>query len=117
MPSSRRVLVVDDELDTAETLATLLRSIGHDVKFAVRGAAALDIARRFLPQVVFLDLGLPDIDGCELARRLRAEPGLQSAMLLAFTGHDSERQRALAAGFDHFLLKPIDTAKIDALLG
>jgi CheY-like chemotaxis protein len=112
---SRRVLVVDDQLDTAETLAALLRAMGHTARFAVRGREGLAIARAFRPDTVFLDLRLPDIDGCELAGLLRREPACASAKLVAFTGHAGERVRALAAGCDHFLLKPVDPALIDAL--
>jgi CheY-like chemotaxis protein len=118
MPSAkaRRILVVDDDLDTAETMAVLLRGMGHQVRFAIRGSEGLEMAREFRPEVIFLDLKLPDIDGCELAGRIRQVPGLETAILFAFTGYQDERERALAAGCDHFLVKPVDPALVDSLL-
>jgi CheY-like chemotaxis protein len=118
MPSvkARRILVVDDDLDTADTMAVLLRDMGHEVQFAIRGSEGLQMAKDFLPEIIFLDLRLPDIDGCELAGRIRQLPGLETTILFAFTGYQDERARALAAGCDHFLVKPVDPALIDSLL-
>jgi CheY-like chemotaxis protein len=113
---ARRILVVDDDLDTADTMAVLLRGMGHQVRFAIRGCEGLEMAREFRPEIIFLDLRLPDIDGCELAGRIRQVPGLESAILFAFTGYHEERMRAIAAGCDHFLVKPVDPALIDSLL-
>lgn len=114
--NARRILVVDDDLDTADAMAVLLRGMGHEVQFAIRGINGLEMAREFRPEIVFLDLKLPDIDGCELAGRIRQEPGLESTILFAITGYHAERKRALAAGCDHFLVKPVDPALIDSLL-
>jgi PAS domain S-box-containing protein len=111
----RRVLVVDDNQDAADTLAELLRLEGHEVRTAGDGRAALEEARRFLPEVAFCDIGLPgDLDGYALGRALRAEPGLEDALLVAMTGYATEddRRRAREAGFDLHFAKP---ARIDAI--
>ena len=107
--SARRVLVVDDNLDSADTMAELVRIWGHDVRTAHDGLTALEAARSFNPQVVLLDVGLPGMDGYELARRLRAE-GLAGDLLVSITGYGQEedRRRAEEAGFDHHLTKPVD---------
>src|SRR3954464_11699607 len=94
-----RVLVIDDSLDTAQTLSFLLRDAGHQVEFAINGYAALEIAKVQKPQIIFLDIGLPDFDGCELAKRLKRVPGLDGTRIIAITGRVAEdRERALAAG-------------------
>jgi two-component system CheB/CheR fusion protein len=106
---SRRVLVVDDNADAAETLADLLRLEGHDVRVAVDGRAALDEARRFRPEIAFCDIGLPgDLDGYALARALRAEPGMERTPLVAMTGYalDEDQRRTKEAGFALHLTKP-----------
>jgi len=77
------VLVVDDDLDQVQSMALLLKDMGHVVDFAITGVAALEVARRFRPDVVFLELTLPDIDGVEVAKQLRTEPGLQSARIIS----------------------------------
>jgi PAS domain S-box-containing protein len=113
----RRVLVVDDNGDAADTFAELLRLRGHDVRVAADGAAALEEARRFLPEVAFCDIGLPGaLDGYALGRALRAEPGLGGALLVAMTGYATEddRRRAREAGFDLHLSKP---TRIDVIAG
>jgi CheY-like chemotaxis protein len=105
----RRVLVVDDNIDSADTMAELVRIWGHDVRTAHDGPSALEQARSFRPQVVLLDVGLPGMDGYELARRLRAE-GLAGELLVSITGYglEEDRRRAEEAGFDHHLTKPVD---------
>ena len=115
----RRVLVVDDHLDTAHTLAILLRDMGHEVEFAINGYAAIQIARRFRPEIVLLDLLLPDVDGCEVARKLRQQEGGADARILAITGSGSDelRDRARQAGCNDYLLKPLDPKLIDSLIG
>ena len=107
-----RVLVVDDNQEAAETLVMLLRLEGHEVKVAHSGTEALAIARASLPQVMLLDLGLPDITGLELAPRLRAIGGLSDAVLIAVTGYGQrqDREASTAAGFDHHMVKPVDAA-------
>jgi CheY-like chemotaxis protein len=110
----RRVLVVDDELDTAETLSFLLRDAGHQVEFAINGYAAIELAHRLRPDIIFLDLGLPDIDGFQLARDLRRVPGLEGARIVAVTGRGREaEERALEAGCDECLRKPVAPALIE----
>jgi signal transduction histidine kinase len=110
------ILVVDDNVDAAETLAMLLEASGHRVSTAHDPFDALERARAEAPQACLLDIGLPGMDGYELARRLRAQPETRHALLVAITGYgqDSDRRLALEAGFDRHLVKPID---LDALQG
>jgi len=116
--ASLRVLVVDDNCDAAEMLATLLDIGGHEVRTAHDGAGALAAARELLPEVVFLDIGLPDTTGYVAATALRRIDGLQQAMLVALTGWGTEqdRERAREAGFDHHLTKPAEFDAVDRLL-
>jgi two-component system CheB/CheR fusion protein len=116
--SGRRILVVDDNVEAAEGLAELLRHMGHDVRVRHGGAGALEDALRSAPEFVFLDIGMPDVDGHEVARRLRSEPGTQGCVLVALTGfgQESDRRASREAGFDHHLVKPIDVAAVEALL-
>src|SRR5262249_61628862 len=105
----RRILVVDDNVNAADSLGRLLaRFLGQEVRVAYDGPAALEVARWFRPEVVLLDLGLPGMDGCEVARRLRREHGLADAPLGAGTGwgQESDREMSRAAGFDHHLVHP-----------
>ena len=101
-PNALRIMVVDDNLDAASTTAMLLEMYGHSVRVAHSGEMALAGARLAVPQVFLLDIGLPGIDGFELARQLRAAPETTNATLVALTGYDraEDRQRALDAGFD-----------------
>ena len=114
----RRVLVVDDNVDAAQTLAFLLESSGHEVKLAYDGLSAVAAAIAYQPEVVLLDIGLPGLDGYEVARRIRKHPGLRDIWLVALTGYgqDTDRQRSLEAGFDHHLVKPADFDEIEKLL-
>jgi PAS domain S-box-containing protein len=107
-PSRRRILIVDDNADSLEPLERILGLMGHDVRCALDGRSALDIAERFHPELAVLDIGLPGMDGYEVARRMRGLPGLESTVLVALTGYGQheDRERARAAGFDHHLLKP-----------
>ncbi len=113
-----RVLIVDDQPETAESLAELVKLWGHQVSIAGDGPSALEAIGRFLPDVVVLDIGLPGMDGYEVARRLRAEAGGDQLVLVALTGHgtDEHLREAEAAGFDHHVLKPIDFERLEALL-
>ncbi len=113
-----RVLVVDDNADAAESLAMLLRLWGHDVAVAQDGPAALRTAAARPPEVALLDIGLPGMDGYELARLLRQQPGPGRAVLVALTGwgQEEDRRRAREAGFDHHLVKPVDLSALQGLL-
>jgi PAS domain S-box-containing protein len=115
---SHRVLVVDDHVDAAESLALVLKAQGHEVRTAHDGVSALEVARAYQPDVVLLDIGLPRMDGYEVARRLRSQTDLQDALLIAVTGYGQEedRRQAAAAGFDAHLIKPADLAALQALL-
>jgi signal transduction histidine kinase len=115
---ARRVLIVDDNRDAADSLSEGLIACGHVTVVAYDGPAALTAASTFLPQLALLDIGLPAMDGYELARRLRAE-GPADLKLVAITGYglDSDRERTRAAGFHHHLVKPIDLDTVEALVG
>lgn len=105
----RRILVVDDEADILEATHMLLDMEGHEVRTASDGAQALKIAQAFNPDVVFSDIGMPEMVGYELARKLRQLPGKESTMIVAVTGYGTEadRQRSREAGFDQHLVKPV----------
>ena len=114
----RRVLVVEDNIDGARLLAALVRTMGHEVDYAINGYAALKMIETFQPDVVIVDLALPDMTGWAVARELRQRPGGEKLRMYATTGRYGEegRQRSLAVGFDDHLLKPIDPAVIEKLL-
>jgi two-component system CheB/CheR fusion protein len=116
--SARRVLVVEDNADVAESLAMLLRVGGHEVCTAQDGPAALEAAAAYRPNVILLDIGLPRMDGYEVARRLREQGTLQGSLLIALTGYGQEedRRRSHEAGFDAHLTKPADLAALENLL-
>jgi PAS domain S-box-containing protein len=116
--SSLRVLVVDDNVDAAETLTALLEFKGHTVATAHDGGQAVAAAQALLPQVVFLDIGLPGMDGYQVARALRAMPALDGVTLIALTGWgtDADRLKTDAAGFDHHLTKPVSFDEILRML-
>jgi PAS domain S-box-containing protein len=116
--SGRRVLVVDDNVDGAESLARVLQFGGHDTRTAHSGPEALDAARPFKPEVVFLDIGLPGMNGYEVARRLRGEPSLRGAVLVALTGWGTEddKRQSREAGFDFHLTKPAEVTAIESIL-
>lgn len=112
------VLVADDNRDSAETCAMLLRLRGHEVHTAYSGQSAFDVAVRVRPQVLLLDIGMPEMNGYELASRIREAPWSTGMFLIAITGwgQADDKERAAAAGFDHHLTKPIDPAQLDGLL-
>jgi signal transduction histidine kinase len=114
----RRILVADDNSDALESLATLLELGGHEVFSAANGALALESAERHLPEVALLDIGMPKLDGYEVARRIRAQPWGRGITLVALTGwgQDSDRRRSGEAGFDSHLVKPLDLDKLTELL-
>jgi PAS domain S-box-containing protein len=117
-PDALRVLVVDDNEDAADLLATSVRLMGHPARVAHDGPTALQIAADFQPQVALLDIGLPVMDGYELARHLRALPGLESIRLIAVTGYSQEadRRHTAAAGFERHLVKPIQLDELQEAL-
>ena len=117
-PVARRVLVVDDNVDAATTLEVLLRSLGHDTRVAHDGVRALEIAREFRPEVVLLDIGMPGMDGYEVARRLRGMNHGQTFRIVAITGwgQDTDRTRSREAGFDMHLVKPVDLGVLARVL-
>jgi CheY-like chemotaxis protein len=112
------VLVVDDNVDGAKILARLLSASGHRVEVAHDGLEALEVAGATAPEVVLLDIGLPEMDGYEVARRLRGLKGLEGVVLVALTGYgqEADRARASAAGFDHHLVKPVDPDTVRDLI-
>lgn len=114
----RKVVVVDDNRDAAETLADLLQIWGHEPHLAHDGEEGMALVLREQPEIAFLDIGLPGLDGYEIARRLRREPSLQGLVLVALTGYGQEedRRKALEAGFDHHHTKPISPDLIRKLL-
>jgi CheY-like chemotaxis protein len=115
---TRRILVVDDNADVAESLAMLLRFLNHQVMTVYNGRGALAAAATFLPQIIFLDIGMPEMDGCAVAKRLREIPELSGTVLVALTGWGGEQayHRAEEAGFDHYLLKPTEASTIVQIL-
>jgi PAS domain S-box-containing protein len=116
--SRRRVLIADDNRDAADALAMLLGIAGNDVRVTYDGGSALALARQFRPDFAVLDIGLPDLDGHEVARELRTCDWAAGLVLVAVTGwgQDEDRRRAMEAGFDHHLTKPVDVDQLDALL-
>ena len=112
-------MVVDDNIDSADSLALLLKNMGHDVRTANEGQSAIEVAKGFFPEIVLLDIGLPGIDGYEVARRLRKEAYGREALLVALTGYGQEGDRRLTeeAGFDHHLTKPADPARLYHIIG
>ena len=114
----RRILVVDDNVDAAQSLGELLRMRGHRVSVLHDGAAALLEAAQLRPEIVILDLAMPGLDGYELAQRLRADAATRRALLVAVTGHaqQADGQRARDAGFDRYYAKPLDLGELEALL-
>ncbi|MES2570599.1 MAG: ATP-binding protein [Verrucomicrobiota bacterium] len=114
----RRIIVVDDNVDTAQALMRLLKRAGHDLHVAYDGYSALEKARAYRPEVVLLDIGLPEMDGYEVAARMREEPQCANALIIALSGYGQEedRRRSKAAGFDYHLVKPADMGELTQLL-
>jgi CheY-like chemotaxis protein len=110
--------VVDDNIDSADSIAMLLQMSGHDVRVAYSGQDALDMAAEYQPDIVLLDIGLPGMDGYEVARRVRAQPQLEKVKLIAVTGYgqEADRRQSQEAGFDYHLVKPVDAQKLGELL-
>jgi CheY-like chemotaxis protein len=113
-----RILVVDDNVDAARMLGMFIELLGHEVFVQFHPAAAIECARRVLPHLCLLDIGLPDMDGYTLARQLRLIPGMQTAVMAAVTGYSQPRdkQAAFAAGFNFHFAKPIDSGQLQVWL-
>ena len=113
-----RILVVDDNVDTAESLAMLLRLSGHEVKVEHTGPKALQTAVAEKPDVVLMDIGLPGMEGCQVAQRIREHQDLANMQLIAISGYgqEADQRRSQMAGFNHHLVKPVDPAKLQELL-
>jgi CheY-like chemotaxis protein len=118
MPLRARILVADDNPDAAQSLAFMLELEGHDVRTARDGIEAIEVAERFNPQLILLDIGMPRLDGYEVAREIRARPWGATVCLVALTGwgQEEDRRRAQEAGFDRHLVKPVDPATLNALI-
>jgi CheY-like chemotaxis protein len=113
-----RVLVVEDNVDAAEMLSLVLRSFDHEVSVAHDGASGLALAESWAPDLAILDIGLPVMNGYELAGRIRALPGCEHTLLVALTGYGqpADRERAKEAGFAYHLIKPIEMEQLRAIL-
>ena len=112
---SLRILIVEDDVDSGDSLNLLLRLYGHEVQVARTGPTALEMASAFRPDVVLLDIGLPGMDGYQVARRLRERPEFKEVMMCALTGYtpsEADRQRQQETGFDHYYVKPVDLARL-----
>lgn len=117
-PSAPRVLVIDDDRDVADSMAMLLDVLGCDVRTAYNGAVGISLVSAFQPRIVFLDLGMPEMNGYEAARRIRSERAGQQAQLIALSGwgQDLDKKRARDAGFDLHLVKPADIDILEEIL-
>jgi CheY-like chemotaxis protein len=114
----RRILVVEDDIDSARSLTWILRDMGHEVEYAINGYVAIDIAEKLKPQFVLLDLALPGMNGFEVCRRLKRLPGLDGMRVIAVSAYAQEeyRQRSKEAGCDGYIVKPLDPAVLEMLL-
>ena len=116
--SRRRILVVDDNVDAAMSLAMMLKLMGNDAKTAHDGLEALDVAGAFRPDLILLDIGMPRLNGHETAKRIREQPWGKGVMLVALTGwgQDEDRRKSDEAGFDSHMVKPVEPAALEKLL-
>jgi CheY-like chemotaxis protein len=113
---ARRVLVVDDNRDASESLSSLLGALGHQVREVHDGASAVAVVPTFKPDFVVLDIGLPDMDGFETARRIRELPGGRDPFILAASGYGETAGAAREAGIDAYLVKPLGLAQLQQIL-
>jgi CheY-like chemotaxis protein len=115
----RRMLVIDDNVDAAITLSKFFELLGHEAHAATDVTTGVLLARRLKPEFVIIDIGLPELDGFQIAAILRSEPGTASAKIIAVTGYGrtEDRRRAEEAGIDHYLLKPVDLKFLESLVG
>ena len=117
-PTRRRILVADDNVDSATSLTMLLEIMGNEVRTAYNGMEALDVAAAFRPDLILLDIGMPDLNGYEACRRIRDQPWGKATVLIALTGwgQDEDKRLSQEAGFNHHMVKPVDLAHIEKLL-
>jgi len=117
-PAPRRILIADDNSDAAESLAGILRSQGHETYLAANGRQAVELAKAHRPEIIFMDLGMPHLDGLEATRQIRTQPWGRSILIAALTGwgQQGDRNRSREAGMDMHLVKPIDLADIAKVL-
>ena len=115
----KRILVVDDNPDQANSLGMLLRLMGHEVRLAYDGLQAVAAAEEFLPEAALIDIGLPGLNGYDVARRIRQHPKLAKIVLVAQTGwgQEDDHQRSKEAGFDHHIVKPVDPDALRRIIG
>ncbi len=113
-----RIVVADDNADTAHSLSLLLEALGHEARIAHNGIQALGIAHEFQPDAMIIDIGMPGLDGHDLARRVRAEEWGKNLLLIAASGwgQDEDKQRSLEAGFNMHLVKPVELKTLEGLL-
>ena len=115
----KRVLVVEDDLDSCRAFEALLSDMGHFVAYAINGYVAVDLARKLRPEVIFLDLALPGLSGFDVCSRLKSEPEFERTRIIAVTAqaHDEHRVRSRAAGCELHLVKPVPPSLIEEILG
>ncbi len=114
-----RVLVVDNNHAFVKTMGWMLELLGYDVRLSYNGPEAIEVAKNFLPNIVMIDIGLPGMDGCEVCRVMREEPGLQQTVFIAQTGWAPEECQKLFSGtenFDHYIVKPVDIKTLEQVL-
>jgi CheY-like chemotaxis protein len=116
--AGKRVLIVDDNVDTARLTGRLLKSLGYEVRLCHDGGEAIEAAREFRPEVVLLDIGLPGLNGFEVARQLREEACCLDSLIIGISGYGDQqaRERARESGFDHHLVKPVDIEAVTKLV-
>ena len=118
LPGQRRILVADDNIDSAASLAMFLSMLGNDVRTANDGLEAVSVATEFQPNVILLDIAMPRLNGYDACRRIKQQPWAGKTFIIALTGwgQNEDKRRSLEAGFDHHLVKPMDPAVLEALL-
>jgi CheY-like chemotaxis protein len=118
VPRGQRILIADDNRDAADSLAVMLRIVGHEVRTAYDGVQAIDLAEAFRPGLALLDIGMPRMNGYDAAKRIRGQPFGRDVVLVALTGwgQPEDKHRSQLAGFDHHLVKPVDPSILERLL-
>ncbi len=116
--SGKRVLIVDDNVDAAETLAMMLELLGQQTRQAHEGVGAIKAAQEYQPELIFMDIGLPGLSGHEVAAKLRGELGMRDTFIVALSGYgtDEDRRKSMRAGFDSHLVKPLDPSALPEIL-